>query len=106
VGPPSQQACALTRRYHGGGASFDRRPALFLSPTNAWHPLHRQTLGQRLPAAPQEEYLKRELGGSWGDRLMSKVQLFAAKCPPGSSHPECQFPVLAGSYLSHEDLGR
>jgi hypothetical protein len=36
---------------------------------------------------------------------MSKVQLFAAKCPPGSSHPECQFPVLAGSYLSHDDLG-
>lgn len=31
---------------------------------------------------------------------MTKVQAFAAKCPPGSSHPECQFPVLAGSHLT------
>ena len=48
---------------------------------------------------------KRELGGAWGDRLMTKVQAFAAKCPPGSSHPECQFPALAGSHLSPDDLG-
>ncbi|GBF92637.1 hypothetical protein Rsub_05251 [Raphidocelis subcapitata] len=53
----------------------------------------------------QIEYLSRELGGSWGDRLMTKVQAFAAKCPPGSSHPECQFPVLAGSHLSEDELG-
>lgn len=31
---------------------------------------------------------------------MTKIQAFAAKCPPGSSHPECQFPLLAGSHLS------
>jgi hypothetical protein len=48
----------------------------------------------------QVEYLIRELGGAWGDRLMTKVQAFASKVPPGSSHPECQFPVLAGSHLS------
>jgi DNA polymerase epsilon subunit 1 len=53
----------------------------------------------------QLEYLRKELGGHWGEKLLNKVQQIAARAPTGSSHPDCQFPQLAGSHLTPEELG-
>lgn len=88
----------------GGASSACPNPTLASSthnPTN--DTINRESKSNS--KKPQVEYLKRELNGSWADRLMTKVQAFAAKCPPGSSHPECQFPLRAGSHLTPDDLG-
>lgn len=48
----------------------------------------------------QLEYLRQELAGVWGDRMITKIMSIQEKVPANSAHVECQFPQLAGSHLT------
>jgi hypothetical protein len=48
----------------------------------------------------QLDYLRENLTGRWGDKVMTRVSGILRHVPAGSSHPDCLFPQLAGSHLS------
>jgi hypothetical protein len=59
-----------------------------------------------LPASShQVGYLRSAVTGRWGDKVMSRVSSIIRHVPAGSTHPDCVFPQLAGSYLSPDELG-
>ena len=85
--PPARLLPALTRLLHGWEplSSPPSPPPLTLSAP---------------PSGLQLDFIRAELAGHWGNRLMTKVQAIMHNVPAGSSADECAFPRLPGSHLT------